>query len=95
MVSISAGLMAEPKLLILDEPTLGLSPKLRIELCEAISSIKKSGVPLLVIDQDVNFLNELIDKLYLFDHGRISRCLAKDEVPSHDQLMEMLFGAAL
>ena len=95
MVSIAAGLLAEPKLLILDEPTLGLSPKLRSELCDAIKSIKAMSVPLIVIDQDVAFLSELIDRLYLFDHGRISRVLERDEIPDHDTLMEMLFGGAI
>lgn len=92
MVAIAAGLMGAPKLMILDEPTLGLSPRLRIELCEAISWIKDSGVPLIVIDQDVKFLSELIDTLYLFDHGRISRTIDKANIPDHEQLMAMLFG---
>ncbi|WP_282610161.1 ABC transporter ATP-binding protein [Pelagibius sp. Alg239-R121] len=95
MVSIAAGLLADPKLLILDEPTLGLSPKLRLELCEAIKTIRAAGVPLIVIDQDIGFLTELIDVLYLFDHGSISRRLERAEIPSHDQLMAMLFGEAV
>lgn len=92
MVSIACGLLAAPKLLILDEPTLGLSPKLRTELCDAIKAVRASGVPLILIDQDVGFLTELIDDLYLFDHGRISHHLARHEIPTHDQLMTMLFG---
>lgn len=92
MVAISVGLLGDPKLMILDEPTLGLSPKLRIELCAAVGQIKASGVPLILIDQDVTFLSELIDKLYLFDHGRISRVLPKAEIPDHETLMAMLFG---
>lgn len=92
MVAIASGLLAEPKLLILDEPTLGLSPKLRTELCDAARAIKASGVPLIVIDQDVDFLNTLIDRLVLFDHGRISQVLEKANIPSHGELMSMLFG---
>jgi len=92
MVAIACGLLGDPKLMILDEPTLGLSPKLRIELCQAIASIKAAGVPLILIDQDVNFLTELIDRLYLFDHGRISGVLEKADIPSHEKLMAMLFG---
>lgn len=92
MVAIASGLLADPRLLILDEPTLGLSPKLRHELCDAIGAIKASGVPLIVIDQDVDFLNSLIDRLFLFDHGRIAKALEKYEIPSHDVLMKMLFG---
>ncbi|MEM9012433.1 MAG: ATP-binding cassette domain-containing protein [Pseudomonadota bacterium] len=92
MLSIAAGLMAAPKLLILDEPTLGLSPRLRGELCDAIHRVRAAGTPLILIDQDVGFLKELIEELYLFDHGRISHRLQRDEVPSHDRLMAMLFG---
>ncbi|MFK7752537.1 MAG: ABC transporter ATP-binding protein [Sedimentitalea sp.] len=92
MVAIACGLLGDPKLMILDEPTLGLSPKLRIELCTAIDAIKADGVPLILIDQDVAFLTKLIDRLYLFDHGRISRVLEKAEIPSHERLMAMLFG---
>ncbi len=95
MVSIAAGLLAVPRLLILDEPTLGLSPKLRLELCRSIRAIKDMGVPLIVIDQDVAFLSALIDRLYLFDHGRIARILERVEIPDHETLMSMLFGAAL
>lgn len=94
MLSIAVGLLAVPKLLILDEPTLGLSPKLRQELCEAIRTIKAGGVPLIVIDQDVEFLETLIDTLYLFDHGHISRRLDRAELPSHEEIMAMLFGDA-
>jgi len=92
MVAIGAGLMAAPKLLILDEPTLGLSPKLRHELSAAIRTIKSSGVPLIVVDQDVEFLQSLIDTLYLFDHGSISRKIEQAEMPSHAEIMAMLFG---
>ena len=92
MVAIAVGLLGVPKLMILDEPTLGLSPKLRRELCTAVAAIKASGVPLILIDQDVNFLTELIDRLYLFDHGRISSTLEKQNIPSHQELMSMLFG---
>ncbi len=94
MVSIGAGLMAAPKLLILDEPTLGLSPRLRGELASAIQIIRKSGVPLIVVDQDIAFLEELIDTLYLFDHGRISRRIEKADMPTHEEIMKMMFGEA-
>lgn len=95
MVSIACGLLAAPKLLILDEPTLGLSPRLRQELGQAVASIKAMGVPLIVIDQDVGFLSALIDRLCLFDHGRIARILPRSEIPDHATLMDMLFGEAI
>ena len=92
MLAIAAGLMGAPRLLILDEPTLGLSPKLRLELGQAIRTIRASGVPLIVVDQDVEFLAGLIDTLYLFDHGSISRRIDGKDMPSYADLMDMMFG---
>lgn len=92
MVAIGVGLMAAPKLLILDEPTLGLSPRLRGELADAVRAIRQSGVPLIVVDQDIVFLESLIDTLYLFDHGRISRRIEKADMPSHEDIMKLMFG---
>jgi branched-chain amino acid transport system ATP-binding protein len=71
MVAIGVGLMGAPRLLALDEPTLGLSPKLKDELCTAIDDIAKSGgPPLLLIEQDVEFLMDLTDRLVMVTHGR-------------------------
>ena len=92
MVSVAAGLMSAPRLLILDEPTLGLSPKIRAELCAAILTVKETGLPIILIDQDVAFLEQIIDTLYLFDHGRISGRMSREEMPDHDGLMAILFG---
>lgn len=93
MVSIAVGLMALPKLLVLDEPTLGLSPKLRIELQQVIGRIRETGVPLIIVDQNVEFLTALVDRLFLFDHGSITREIDAASMPSHDEIMEMMFGA--
>ena len=94
MVSIAVGLLAMPRLLMLDEPTLGLSPKLRIELSEAVHKIRQRGVPLIVVDQNVEFLTSLVDRLILFDHGSITREISARDMPDHAQLMEMMFGEA-
>ncbi len=92
MVSVAAGLLSAPRMLILDEPTLGLSPKVRSELCDAIMTVRETGLPIILVDQDVGFLERIIDHLYLFDHGRISRSMPRGEMPDHDGLMAMLFG---
>lgn len=92
MVSIAVGLLAIPRLLILDEPTLGLSPKLRRELAQAIHKIRAAGVPLIVVDQNLEFLTSLVDRLILFDHGAITQELSADEMPDHAALMRMMFG---
>lgn len=93
MLAMACGLLAAPRLLMLDEPTLGLSPKLRLELADAIHAIRATGVPIIVVDQDVEFLRELVDSLHVFDHGSISRVLPRAEIPRHEALMAEMFGA--
>jgi branched-chain amino acid transport system ATP-binding protein len=94
MVSIAVGLLALPRLLILDEPTLGLSPKLRIELSEAVRKIRADNVPLIIVDQNIEFLTSLVDRLFLFDHGSITREIDSGSMPTHDEIMTMMFGEA-
>ena len=93
MVSIAVGLLALPRLLILDEPTLGLSPKLRVELSAAIAGIRATGMALLIVDQNIEFLTGLIDRLYLFDHGTVSREIGGGLMPGRQEIMAMMFEA--
>lgn len=93
MVSIAVGLLGLPRILILDEPTLGLSPKLRLELGAAIARIRETKVPLLIVDQNIEFLTSLVDRLYLFGHGSITGEIDGEKMPSHEEIMATLFGA--
>src|SRR5713226_6148876 len=56
MLSISVGLMGMPSLLILDEPSLGLAPKIKDELTVSIGEIARTGVSMLIVDQDIELL---------------------------------------
>lgn len=92
MLSIGAALMCAPRLLLLDEPTLGLSPKLKEELATALKAIS-ADVPLVVVEQDVELLLALSDRLYLIEHGEVVREINQENSPDHQQIMEMYFGA--
>ncbi len=92
MVSISVGLMGQPRLLVLDEPTLGLAPKLKDELCEAIGVISGSGVSLLLVEQDIEFLLTLTDRLFMVDHGEVTREIRSSTGIDHTQIMDLYFG---
>ncbi|MDO6588122.1 ABC transporter ATP-binding protein [Salipiger sp. 1_MG-2023] len=92
MLSIGCALMCNPRLLILDEPTLGLSPRLKGELREAIAEIARKGVPLIVVEQDVEFLLALSSRLYLVEQGEIARMINRADAPDHKEIMEMYFG---
>ncbi len=92
MVSIGTALMGDPKLLILDEPTLGLAPKIKDELCKAVFDISRSGVPLIVVEQDVEFLLELTNHLYFINHGQVETEIKPGESLAHSDIMAMYFG---
>jgi branched-chain amino acid transport system ATP-binding protein len=94
MVSIGVGLMARPKLLMLDEPTLGLSPKLKEELSQAIVTISAAGMPLLLVEQDVKFLLALTTRFYLLHEGRMEREFAAGDALDNREIMDMYFGLA-
>jgi branched-chain amino acid transport system ATP-binding protein len=93
MLAIGVGLMGEPSILMLDEPTLGLAPKLKEELLEAIGRISKDGVPLVLVEQDVEFLLALADHLYMINHGVVAHDVASHDRLDHEQIMQMYFGA--
>ena len=93
MLNIGVGLMASPRLMILDEPTLGLSPKLKEVLAFAIKNVANSGVQLLVVEQDVDFLLLLCSRLYLVNHGEIAKTVnVADGGLGYEQIMEDYFG---
>ena len=69
MVAIARGMMSEPKLLILDEPSLGLMPKLVGEMFEFIKNINKLGITIILVEQNVNHTLELADYAYVIQNG--------------------------
>ncbi len=70
MLAIGRGLMAEPRLLILDEPSLGLSPLLVEELFALIRTINAEGIALLLVEQNVVQSLEVARRAYILDNGR-------------------------
>ena len=70
MLAIGRGLMSNPKLLMLDEPSLGLMPKLVDEMLEAVSKLKQSGKTILLVEQNVRESLELSDRGYVLQTGR-------------------------
>lgn len=94
MLSIGVGLMCAPRMLMLDEPTLGLSPKLKEELANAIAGIGQRGMPMLIVEQDISFVLSLVDRMYFVDHGEIAREIDRGGEVDHQEIMDMYFGGA-
>jgi branched-chain amino acid transport system ATP-binding protein len=72
MVAIGRGLMARPKLLMLDEPSLGLAPILIKSIFETVRMIADQGTTVLLVEQDVKHSLSLSDRGYVLEHGRIA-----------------------
>ncbi len=64
--------MTNPRLLILDEATEGLAPKIRQEIWQTLARIKNTGQSILVVDKDVKALSKLADRHYMIEKGRIA-----------------------
>ncbi|MEM1601396.1 MAG: ATP-binding cassette domain-containing protein, partial [Sulfolobales archaeon] len=73
MLAVARALMVKPKLLLLDEPTAGLSPKAGAMLTKKIKEIRDRGVTILVVEQNVKRTLEIADKGYVLVSGRIIR----------------------
>ena len=72
MVAIGRALMARPRFLLLDEPSLGLSPMIAHEMFNAIREINAEGVAILLVEQNVAMALELARRAYVLDEGRIA-----------------------
>jgi branched-chain amino acid transport system ATP-binding protein len=84
MLAIGRALMFQPKLLCIDEPSTGLSSRLKQELFERMKQIKSSGIAMLLVEQDVSSAFQLASRNYVLSHGRViaegkSEELLKDE----------------
>jgi branched-chain amino acid transport system ATP-binding protein len=83
MVAIARALMGRPKLLMLDEPSLGLAPRLVADLFRVIREINAQGVTVLLVEQNVQQVLEIADRGYVLETGRIVR-----EGPARDLLTD-------
>jgi branched-chain amino acid transport system ATP-binding protein len=79
MLAIARGMMSNPELLLVDEPSLGLAPHLTHDVFRALQELKKRGVTILLVEQNVNATLEITDRAYILEHGRIAM-----EGPSHE-----------
>lgn len=92
MLAIGRGLMAEPKLLILDEPSLGLSPLLVEEMFALIAQLRASGLAVLLVEQNVGQSLEIADRAYVMENGSICFSGTAAELLASDNLRQAYLG---
>ena len=92
MLAISRALMLQPKLLLLDEPSLGLSPLLVQEIFDTIKELHRSGVTILLVEQNINQALRIADYGYVLTSGKIFLSGTYEELRREEKVREMYLG---
>ncbi|HYA02417.1 MAG TPA: ABC transporter ATP-binding protein [Syntrophobacteria bacterium] len=92
MVAVGRGLMSNPRILMLDEPSLGLSPILVDELFEAVVKLKNEGLTILLVEQKVREALEMSDRGYVLQTGKIVQEGAGAELLRSDRVRQAFLG---
>jgi branched-chain amino acid transport system ATP-binding protein len=93
MLAIARSLMARPSLLMLDEPSLGLSPKLVAEVMTTLGQLNQDGLTILLVEQNANAALAIAHRAYVLEAGRISLEGSAQELRSNDKLRASYLGA--
>jgi len=71
MAAIGRGLMAEPALLLLDEPSMGLAPKMVAAVADMVRSVRELGITILLVEQNASIALDISDRVYVLQMGRV------------------------
>jgi branched-chain amino acid transport system ATP-binding protein len=94
MCAIGRGLMSQPRLLLLDEPALGLSPLLVREVFASLRAIRARGVTILLVEQNVSHALALADRAYVLETGRVTLTGAASELLTDHRVRDGYLGFA-
>jgi branched-chain amino acid transport system ATP-binding protein len=92
MVAVGRALMSRPKLILMDEPSMGLAPKFVEQSFEMISNLHKSGVSMLVVEQNANMALAIADRGYVLQTGRVVLTGSAKELSGHEELRKAYLG---
>lgn len=92
MLAIGRGLMARPKLLLLDEPSLGLAPVIIEEIFQLIADINRKGVTILLVEQDAQAALEISNRGYVLDTGTIGFSDSGENLLQNERVIEAYLG---
>ena len=92
MLAIGRALMSQPRVLLLDEPSLGLAPIIVHAIFEAIEEIHRSGVPVLLVEQNANAALRHSSRAYVLETGRVALEGSSAEVAANPKVKEAYLG---
>ena len=92
MLAIGRALMARPKLLMLDEPSMGIAPILVQRIYETIAEINRGGVTILLVEQNANYALELATRGYVLETGRVALANGSAELRDDPEVQRAYLG---
>jgi branched-chain amino acid transport system ATP-binding protein len=94
MLAIGRGLMVAPRIILVDEPSLGLAPKLVVSVFEALQTLNRSGMAVLLVEQNVNSCLHLTNRCYVLEQGRVVLEGESSQVALDGHVKEAYLGTA-
>ena len=91
-LAIGRALMAQPRLLLLDEPSLGLAPSVVLELFAKVREIHRAGVAVLLVEQNVSMALEVASRAYVLEEGRVAAEGSPAELAARDDIRKAYLG---
>ncbi len=92
MLAISRGLMSKPRLLLMDEPSVGLSPIMVNEIASIIRAINKQGISVLIVEQNAAIALRLADRGYVMETGKIVLGARREELIKDERVKKAYLG---
>jgi branched-chain amino acid transport system ATP-binding protein len=91
MLAIGRALMSGPKLLMLDEPSMGLSPLIKTVLVEGIKRIWETGLTVLIVEQDASLTLTLVERVYILEHGKVGLEGKSKDLMNNEEVKRVYF----
>ncbi len=92
MLAIARAIIAKPKLLLLDEPSLGLAPKIKKRIFDTIEKIKQEGTTTLLVEQDAVLAMHVAENIHLLEEGKIEMRGTKEELEKEPRIKQVYLG---
>lgn len=92
MLAIARGMMSNPELMLVDEPSLGLAPYLVADVFNSLIKLKERGVTILLVEQRVNATLEITDRAYVLEHGRVALEGPSDQIKTNEHVRKAYLG---
>ncbi len=92
MCAIGRALMSKPKLVLLDEPSMGLAPVIVQQVFDLVGQIRSEGYTVLIVEQNVRQVLKVADRAYLLEVGRIETSGAASELLGSDRIQKAYMG---